>query len=132
MTKTKDTLEVVEDREYRIKWWLSNDQDYGASVGEGGKLPTKTKSADLEYLEWYTAEMVCFRLYKANPDSDTFGLDSQGFWWSSKSAATKVLSQIRSETKVALQVKGSSESDWPEWAVTAKANGWEPPNGWKP
>lgn len=126
---SKDTLELVEDRDYRLKWWLPEDQDYGATVGEDGRCPKKDKDTDIE---WYTAEVVCFRLLKAHPDSDTFGLDSHGFWWSSKTAAAKVLRQIRSETKVALQVNGGAEAKWPEWAITAKANGWKPPKNWKP
>lgn len=126
----QDVLVVVEvGSEYRLQWWLPEDEDYGATVGEGGKAPTKGKNTDIE---WYTAEVVCFRLYKATPDSDTFGLDGRGFWWSSKTGATKVLTQIRAETRIALQAKGESKEEWPDWAITAKAAGWKPPKGWKP
>lgn len=106
--KGKDRLEVVDDFRgyYRLQWWLPDEQDYGATVGENGKLPTKDKDTDIE---WYTAEVVCFRLHRATPDSDTFGLDDRGFWWSSKARAAKVLTQIRAETKVALQAKGSQQ-----------------------
>lgn len=129
--KNQDCLEVFDDfrGNYRLHWWLPEEEDYGAVVGEGGEVPTRDKSTDIE---WYTAEVVCFQLHKATPDSDTFGLDSTGFWWSSKSRASSALAQIRSETRVALQAKGGSEASWPEWAVTAKVNGWKPPKGWKP
>lgn len=131
--KDQDRLEVVEDLQgyYRIQWWLPEEEDYGATVGENGKAPTKSQSTDIE---WYTAEAVCFRLHKAITDdgSDTFGLDSRGFWWSTKPKAAKVLTQILAETKVALSKGGCAESTWPEWAITAKAAGWKPPKGWKP
>jgi hypothetical protein len=124
----RDSLKVVEsDDEYRLKWWISEDEDYGATVGERGELPTEDSD-----IEWYTAEVVCFRLYKANQDSDTFGLDYQGFWWSSKVRATKVLTQIHAETQVALSTGKGAENPWPDWAITAKAAGWKPPKGWKP
>ena len=125
-----DRLEVTDGPQgYYLRWWLPEEDDYGATVGESGTEPTRTKDIDIE---WYTAEVVCFRCLKATPDSDTFGLDKQGFWWTSKSKANKVLAQIRAETKVALQAKGESGAEWPEWAITAKANGWKPPKGWKP
>lgn len=133
MTKAdQDYLEVVEeDRDvYRLRWWLPEVDDYGATVGENGKAPSPRKKGD--DIEWYTAEVVCFKLFKVLPDSNTFGLDSNGFWWASKALANKVLSQIRAETKVSLQANGESRAEWPEWAITAKANGWKPPKGWTP
>lgn len=128
--KNQDVLEVVEDDPgYRIQWWIPENEDYGAMIGELGKEPDKAEETDLE---WYTAEMVVFKLYRAQPDSDTFGLDARGFWFASKSGATRVLSQIKVETRAILQGEKGSEKSWPEWAVTAKANGWKPPKNWKP
>jgi hypothetical protein len=130
-SKDKDHLEVIEGANgyFRLQWWLPEEDDYGAIVGEAGSEPTKDNETDLE---WYTAEIVCFRLHKANPDSDTFGLDSRGFFWTSKSGVSKVLSQINVETRGALQSKSTTQEGWPEWALTAKTNGWRPPKGWKP
>lgn len=127
--KDQDVLEVVEDGPgFRIQWWIQENEDYGAIVGEGGKEPTKEKDTDLE---WYTAEMAVFKLYREKPDSDTFGLDRYGFWWSSKSAANKVVAAIKVETKAVLKAVGESTEGWPEWAVIARDNGWKPPRGWK-
>ena len=128
--KDQDVLEVVDTGfEFRLQWWIPENEDYGATVGESGKEPVKDADTDLE---WYTAEMVAFKLYRAKPDSDTFGLDKKGFRWASKSAATKVLAQIKAETRAALQSNKGSEKGWPEWATTALSNGWKPPKGWKP
>ena len=130
---SSDFLEVVEFNtdEYRLRWWLPEDDDYGAVVGEGGRLPTK-KCKTIEDIESYTAEAVAFRLLKAKPDSDVFGLDSQGFWWATKPAAASVLRQISSETQTAIKFASESKEGWPEWAVTALNAGWKPPKGWKP
>jgi hypothetical protein len=129
--KDPDILEVVEEdeHEYRLKWWIPENGDYGATVGESGTKPVKEKDTDIE---WYTAEIVAHRLLKAKPDSDVFGLDKCGFWWSSKSAAATVLRQIRNETQLALRLEKESKDEWPEWAVTAAAAGWKPPKVWKP
>lgn len=119
----KDHLEIISDhRGYRLQWFCVEESDYGAVVGEGFKAPTKNSD-----LEWYTAEIVCYRALKADHDHEVFGRDAKGFWWDSRAAVTAALRQIKAETKAAL-----SEAPWPEWAIKAKAAGWKPPKGWKP
>lgn len=37
----------------------------------------------------------------------------------------------RAATKQA-QSEEDADRPWPEWAETARANGWKPPKGWRP
>ena len=45
----------------------------------------------------------------------------------------KALRALRTANAAARRVRAEAErSAWPEWARTARANGWRAPKGWKP
>mgnify|MGYP000884397941 CR=1 FL=1 len=51
----------------------------------------------------------------------------RGFEWPTLSEATHALSLARAALR-----SHRSKKPWPEWALTAVANGWKAPRGWTP
>lgn len=49
--------------------------------------------------------------------------------WDTITGARKALRTARTAAKLS---KSDKVDAWPEWAVMARAEGWLPPNGWKP
>lgn len=126
MTDSLEVTDHLDGDRFRLQWWCSDDEDFGAVVGEGGKKPKPGEGGDIE---WYTAEKFCWDLLSEHPDSDSFGRDMKGFWWISKGSAAAALAKIRSEIKAA---KRRPTKSWPDWAIKASAAGWKPPKNWKP
>ena len=123
-----DKLVVVDSGVfYRIQWELDDGDDMGAFLGQEKQSPPedfyKATSMDRDY---WAAERAGFQVIQEG-DPDTRGHDSTGFWWESKAQATKALTKVK-----ALMASALSSVPWPEWAITAQANGWKPPKGWKP
>lgn len=112
----RDRLVIREEKTcYRISWWLADESEYGADLGEDmtdgqGEPPT---------------ERIAFECWVANKTALDLKVerDQTGFYWNTKPEAVAVLRQI----KVALE----QDRPLPEWAKTALAQGWKPPNGWK-
>jgi len=50
--------------------------------------------------------------------------------WDTLTAAKKALRLAKATFKA--QMDARKNAPWPEWAVTAIANGWKAPRGWKP
>lgn len=107
------------DGEYRIGWFLSEDGDFGAMIGE------------TKYTEAQIAKMTdredheCALAYLAALKTDGYRVDWRGLIWESRSAAQKALRAIKAAI-------ANADHPWPEWAVKARAEGWTPPKGWKP
>lgn len=112
----KDKLMVVPDRwVHRIQWWIAEDGDMGAYLGErrsDGKGDPPKKAIDLPH---WTA---CKAARETNPKRDT-----SGFYWESANAAGAALRVV----KAAL----AQERPLPDWAIKATAEKWTPPKGWK-
>ena len=113
---------------YRIQWELDDGDDLGAFFGQEKKEPPEdfSKTTTKMDRDYWAAERAGFQVIKEG-DPDTRGHDSTGFWWEGRSQATKALTKVKAMMSATL-----SSVPWPEWAITAQANGWKPPKGWKP
>ena len=121
----KDHL-MIDDADsyaYRIVWYLAEEQDYGAVLGEGGVHPTRE---DLEKIEDFEDRTTALCDIVAG-ESSGVQHDDKGYCWESRSAAQTALRSCNAAMK-----QLASGKPWPEWAMKAKAAGWKPPKGWKP
>lgn len=99
----KDKLIVQEDRGvYRIFWWLAEEQDLGAELGDGHE-------------EGDDKHAVATRAAKTTPGVEK---DSRSYYWESRSAAS-----------AALQIANAALKNKPlaDWERKALAAGWKPP-----
>lgn len=114
-----DKLIVDVDRQrkylYRIWWFLEEEQDIGACVGEnvGWKIETPPKNRD-DWEGW----VVEVAIHKTGAECD-----GQGFFWESEAGAKKALRVAKEAIK--------QDRPLPEWARMALEEGWKPPKGWK-
>lgn len=114
---SKDKLVIDCDREWcwRIYWFLAEEQELGACVGEGDEHLNEEAPTEKEHWEyWVSAKAV----YLLNPEQDF-----KGFYFESKPAAQKALNVAKQAMK--------QDRPLPEWAQKALAEGWKPPKGWK-
>jgi hypothetical protein len=110
----KDRLMVVDDRSvYRIQWYLAEEGDMGATLGEGTvpKVATSPPGSD----DWQH-EIASI----AAGASDGVSRDCRGFFWETRAAASSALKA----TKAAM--KNQPLADWESKALAA---GWKPPRG---
>lgn len=116
----KDRLVIVErDYRFRIGWYLADEGDIGAVLGEGRRYTARNlkaaRGADREHI---LAELAAAK---------TSGVERHaGFYWHTRADATAALRSIN----LALKMDGGAP--WPEWAQKAHAAGWKAPKGWKP
>ena len=107
---SKDRLVVHEDRHgYRIVWFLADEQDHGATLGEGW---SRCDDDDP-----YGDHGIATRAAKK-----TLGVerDERGFYWESRSVAQTALKVIKAA------LKNKPLEDWEQKALAA---GWKPPAG---
>lgn len=139
-----DKLMVVspDDWEFRIQWFIEEDDDMGKTLGEDrpeeiAKIAALSdmdirlkdeheKEIDPNYDPTNVEDTIAIRtLATMKPKPE---INSSGFYWESKSAATAALKAI----KVAIKLYRDNADNWPQWAKTAMVNGWTAPKGWKP
>jgi len=116
----QDKLVVDCDRlgVWRITWFLAEDGDLGASLGEQEYTQASLEKADPAERDHVLATLTAKK---------TAGVKRDGtYYWESESAATKALRLINAT------LKADDGAPWPEWAIKAKAEGWKAPKGWKP
>jgi len=119
----KDKLCVIEGRygyDHRIAWFLAEDGDFGAVLGDGDRYT----HADLKKASGDDRAHILACLTAAKSDGVT--RDRDGFSWETRTKATAALRMIN------LALKTDGGAPWPEWAIRAKAEGWKEPKGWKP
>ena len=104
---------------YYLTWFIVEDEDYGATIGEREYTKDLEKATDPEAIE----EIALGLTAKGLAD----GRDTWGYYWETVSGAKAALRAVKLREKTL-----SDERPLPEWAVTAAANGWKPPKGWKP
>jgi hypothetical protein len=109
-----DTDAGREDR-YRLVWFIPEWQDIGGHVGDDAPGPTPPEDKS-EWESWQAARSV-----KNLAD----GRDCDGYYFDS-------ISRARAALAAANEGLLSGEAPWPAWALLAKAEGWTPPEGWKP
>jgi len=135
----KDRLVVTDGARdsFGIAWWLPEDDDFGASIGEDEDLlpwdDFKKKLEDTPLADirlWYE----CERLAREDLVSgDAWRSDRAfGIWWYSRKKANKTLREAKTRTKLFMEGDGQDTQQWPEWAQTALSHGWKPPKGWTP
>lgn len=108
-------LAIYEDTcVYRLRWYFPDEDDWGMTLGEDLK--------DIKDAEW--DHKAASLAVKAMSDVE---LDSEGFWWDSKSRAQGALRVAKQSIKSKSDVK-----PWPEWALKALEQGWRPPKKWSP
>lgn len=116
-----DTL-VIDDHDrtgYRIKWFLEEEADLGAVLGE--TLYTSTALAKAKTDDWdHIAATI------AVGATEGVEHDRDGYYWESRKHAQAALRAAKAV------LKDKSRKPWPEWAVKAKAAGWKAPKGWAP
>lgn len=104
---------------YRLTWYLPDDGDMGASVGDH-----VYKDGDLKTLG--PEDVDCAIAYFAAKKTDGVERDHNGFFWESKAMASNALRVVKAA------IAAGVERPMPEWAATAIAAGFKPPKGWKP
>ncbi len=110
-------LVLDEDRHglFRIHWYIPEDGDLGACLGDYLLPPQLCEDAE---------HRIATESAKA---LNTGELDTVGLYWYTRSGASKALAAA----KAALTVHRSAKP-WPEWAKQALAAGWKAPKGWQP
>ena len=113
-------LRIIDDRYgHRIVWYSEEDGEEGSQLGDARDVTqAKVDAAVGDDKEYFLSHLVA---------SKTKGLSLYGgsFCWESHADAKAALAMVK--TAIA-----NIEHPWPEWALTAKANGWKAPKGWKP
>ena len=108
---------------YRIGWFLTEDDEFGAMLGDHryteAELAKMTSGDDRDCALAYLAAIKTEGVQQGRYNG------SDCLWWESRSAVTKALRAIKAAV-------ANADHPWPEWAVKAKAEGWTPPKGWKP
>lgn len=118
---------IVDDsqgHDYRISWYLEEEQEIGGSLGDGAKKYTD-KQIEADIKEGGDAHHQIATNAVAGTKNAQH--DSRGYYWESRADAKAALAAALAAIKVA-----ESKVSWPTWAETALANGWKAPKGWKP
>jgi len=114
---SKERLQVYDDSGvYRIAWYFPDEGEIGMRLGEDIKDLNKS-GVEADHKEASLAVQAIVGVE----------LDSEGFWWDSK---TQAQAALRIAKRAIEELEGSMP--WPEWAKRAEAHGWRPPKGWKP
>lgn len=112
----KDHLTIADlgDGVYHIAWYLVEDQDFGAYVGETDRYGEDEPNRSKEPENW-----ECWMADKVAAE-DPYHLDDHiGFYWESASAAKKVITRINAAFK--------GERPLEAWEIKALDAGWKPP-----
>jgi hypothetical protein len=119
-----------------VAWACADDDDEGGIIGERrrpdveGDIKRALEKRDLDELESAFVER------EAAAVAAEFGEDvarhTMGGWIFGGKAAKVALKRMKAALAEARRVFKSGSDPWPAWAVTAKAAGWTPPDGWKP
>lgn len=117
---SKDRLTATSDYygQWRLAWYLSEDDDFGACLGDDG-VPDRRPEPRGDY-EHYLATWVAARTRGVQQDSD-------GLYWESKTQAQAALRAVNAGLKAARDAR-----PLPDWAREALAAGWRAPKGWQP
>jgi hypothetical protein len=117
-----DTLMVTNEKqgEYRITWYIEEDQDLGGSLGDGQTYTQR----DLEAASPCDWEHIKATMTASSTDG--VERDMYGFFWTSRKAANAALRAVKAA------INDKTNKPWPDWAIKAKAAGWDPPKGWTP
>lgn len=104
----------------QIGWFLADEQDFGAYLGEEipAPKPPKKEKERFEARELRAAFQAVAPFAFSGGDGSPF------------------LFETEREARRALQAANAAllglKEEWPSWATTALAAGWKPPKGWKP
>lgn len=126
MPEDQDHVVFAGDNEapFRAYWWIAEDGDDGAMMGEMIPSATRCNAAQekrTDDAEYFTAIMAMksFALTKR---------DDRGFYWDTAANAGFA---IDAANRAILAYRSGTKAE-PEWAQTARAHGWKPPKDWKP
>ena len=121
----KDRLVVEQHKNgYVIGWWLAEEGEMGAILGEDQATLEDVAKAAPEDREAIAANFCAENLWGQSEENPR---RIGHFEWYSPSAAQKGLKLLKTH-----MVSVLSAVPWPAWALTAKAAGWTPPKSWKP
>lgn len=123
MQVAKDKLFVRDDdsrRVYRITWFLADDGDHGADLGDGDEY------TDADLADALGDDRPHIVACMAAAKSDGVERDRRGYFWESHRDAATALRACN------IAIKNDGGPPWPEWATKAAAEGWKAPKGWKP
>jgi hypothetical protein len=114
----KDRLVLV-DKAYHfsIKWYLAEEHDFGATLGEDSRPPSSKPPADRGDWEHWAANKA---LWEMQPRPRR---NKEGFYWDTRAEAMRALAVVKEVMKQGRPM--------PEWAQKALAEGWKPPKGWR-
>jgi hypothetical protein len=119
--------------EWRIAWFLEEDGDYGSVLGEHTYKQADLDAAkDTEDREDIAATLAVQALKPERSGPNSHAGYSGAFYWESQAAAKKALAVANAAIKADKLRAEKNHVGWPEWALTALANGWKAPKGWKP
>lgn len=117
----KDKLILSDDDgSWRIVWFLAEEQEQGAFLGDTVYSPhdlTRAKPEDRDHVAATLAARA----------SEGSRHDSGGYHWPTRREALAALKECRAAIAGA-----KSGAPWPDWAIKAKAAGWKAPKGWTP
>ena len=113
----KDKLVIDPEKEWcwRIYWYLAEEQELGACVGEGDDHLKEQAPDNRDEFEYWASSRAIYLLGAER--------DFKGFYFESKSQAQKALAVAKQAMK--------QDRPLPEWAQKALAEGWKPPKNWK-
>lgn len=116
----KPRLFIDDDRSYyRITWYLPDEGDHGATLGESRYTRAHLERAKCDD-DW---EHIAATI--AVSEAPGVQRDRDGYYWESRKDAVAAL-------RTANTVLKNRKKPWPEWALQAQAAGWKAPKGWKP
>lgn len=124
MKKDKLVLEYSNGGLFEIAWYLVEEGDLGARLGEGDKAPpTDAEVAAAETDEDWEHRRAT-QIAAASKGVEKYGYDP--YRWERRADAQACLREIN------VVLKAGRVKPMPDWAVKAAAAGWKPPKGWKP
>jgi len=126
-----DRLMVVEaGHGYALQWNLADDDDMGATLGEGEE-PRSLRVMERLFKAGRVAEIdkehIAATLAAWKHEGMQYQPYSDGFYWETKAGATQALWLANIAIK---ELK--TNKPWPDWAKQAAAHGWKPPKNWRP
>lgn len=111
---------------WRIAWFLEEDADTGAHLGE-----TVFTKADLKK-EKHPESRDHIAASLAAARSAGVELFEGAYCWRSKRDVQQALRECNAAIKADRAVRKGTTKTWPDWAIKAKAAGWKPPKKWQP
>lgn len=116
VSSDKSYLMIDENDYFYIAWYLPDDDDLGAYLGDSGDPQGESPDDRDEWEVWTACKAVQpFALHRS----------ATGFAFETEAIVRRAL-------RAANEALNRGGGPWPEWAIRAQDAGWTPPKNWKP